>query len=561
MITTSDSLQFLATKQENEFNILYADPPYALGSSVIVRPDGKVDYHKASDFMSKWEMPTGDYWDKWFKEAHRVLKNGGWLIMFGIDRQLLLFKYYALLAGFEEQQSLYWYFISNFPKATDLSKMIDKIYPRLNMFDDFAKHFNEKFENSGIKRTNLYQHFQHYKNSESIMAQISNWKLGKNVPSKKDFEILKNLIGLDNRFDDLIERVEAEREVIGELKTNVKLYQDIGGGSESGNVDITTPSTDLAKKYDGYKYSISPLKQTNETIMIFKKPSKTGSVLHDTLAFENGDTTINVSALDIDGNRVGTSEILSAEYGSPSGSGIYAINKEKKEIEKTGAVNTDGRYPAQTFIDNQVAEIIDEQSDNLQSSNRNGLDIIESNVSTFGSSETRNTLRYNDIGGASKILHKCNYEQDDVTLYHYEPKVSGSERNAGLGGFDNSAITDKKGNGLGRVCSICGAKQLTPCDCENNEWVLPSNSKNNHPTLKPIELNYRILKLFKLPTDQKICYPFAGSGSEIIGGIKAGFENWVGCEINAEYVAIANARINYWKETMWEQQSLFDEVI
>jgi DNA modification methylase len=88
-----------------------------------------------------------------------------------------------------------------------------------------------------------------------------------------------------------------------------------------------------------------------------------------------------------------------------------------------------------------------------------------------------------------------------------------------------------------------------------------SPQKNNHPTLKPIELNYRILKLFKLPTDQKICYPFAGSGSEIIGGIKAGFENWVGCEINAEYVAIANARINYWKETMWEQQSLFDEVI
>ena len=46
--------------------------------------------------------------------------------MFGMDRQLLLFKYYANLAGFEEQQSLYWYFISNFPKATDLSKMIDK---------------------------------------------------------------------------------------------------------------------------------------------------------------------------------------------------------------------------------------------------------------------------------------------------------------------------------------------------------------------------------------------------------------------------------------------------
>ena len=38
----------------------------------------------------------------------------------------------------------------------------------------------------------------------------------------------------------------------------------------------------------------------------FKKPNKTGSVLHDTLAMENGDDTITCSALNIDGNRVGT---------------------------------------------------------------------------------------------------------------------------------------------------------------------------------------------------------------------------------------------------------------
>jgi DNA modification methylase len=475
MITTSDSLQFLTNKQEHEFNILYADPPYALGSSVIVRPDGKVDYHKASDFMSKWEMPTGDYWDKWFKEAHRVLKNGGWLIMFGIDRQLLLFKYYALLAGFEEQQSLYWYFISNFPKATDLSKMLDK--------------------NAGVDR-------------EAIAPS-------QNARPKS-------------------------------LKEN-SLYE---AGTVGKEFDITAPSTDLAKKYDGYKYSISPLKQTNETIMIFKKPSKTGSVLHDTLAFENGDTTINVSALDIDGNRVGISGIDTRSAGARTKTfgGDEAISGGEGSPEYIP--NTDGRYPAQTFIDNQVAEILDEQS---------GVSKGASTVNKYGSpsgsgiyawnntdekpSENIKLDGYDDIVGASKILHKCNYEQDDVTLYHYEPKVSGSERNAGLVGF-----VDKKLNDLEK---------------DKNAIVMNSNvvAKNFHPTLKPIELNYRILKLFKLPTDQKICYPFAGSGSEIIGGIKAGFENWVGCEINAEYVAIANARINYWKETMWEQQSLFDEVI
>jgi len=489
MITTSDSLQFLTTKQEHEFNILYADPPYALGSTVIVRPDGKVDYHKASDFMSKWEMPAGDYWEKWFKEAHRVLKNGGWLIMFGIDRQLLLFKYYALLAGFEEQQSLYWYFISNFPKATDLSKMLDK--------------------NAGVDR-------------EAI------------APSQ-------NARPKSLKEDNLYE-----------------------AGTVGKEFDITAPSTDLAKKYDGYKYSISPLKQTNETIMIFKKPSKTGSVLHDTLAFENGDTTINVSALDIDGNRVGTSGGGTiCNNRDENGNCLGHNNAGKTTVGETKHNDnyTDGRYPAQTFIDNQVAEILDEQS---------GVSVSKSFVGklhdirggNFGNNEVSDKMiqdseykgGYDDIGGASKILHKCNYEQDDVTLYHYEPKVSGSERNAGLVGFEEQEML----SGLDRT-------NRTIVRYDGSESLVArfgkSPQKNNHPTLKPIELNYRILKLFKLPTNQKICYPFAGSGSEIIGGIKAGFENWVGCEINAEYVAIANARINYWKETMWEQQSLFDEVI
>jgi DNA modification methylase len=488
MITTSDSLQFLTTKQEHEFNILYADPPYALGSSVIVRPDGKVDYHKASDFMSKWEMPTGDYWEKWFKEAHRVLKNGGWLIMFGIDRQLLLFKYYALLAGFEEQQSLYWYFISNFPKAADLSKALDK--------------------SVGAERTKKIEKVRNPKTTGG---------------------------GLDGTKGATRPYIEKA------IKENNGLYE----------IDDNNPVSDIAKKYDGYKYSISPLKQTNETIMIFKKPSKTGSVLHDTLAFENGDTTINVSALDIDGNRVKLGENekiprLNVPYEMKANNNFGGGDDGRLgEITLTGP---NGRYPAQTFIDNQVAEILDEQSGVSGGTERIGFP----GGTTFGGNEMKDITGqwYGDIGGASKILHKCNYEQDDVTLYHYEPKVSGSERNAGLGGFVDKqtwASQEKR-----------EANQFDIFESDGREKTI---NKNNHPTLKPIDLNYRILKLFKLPTDQKICYPFAGSGSEIIGGIKAGFENWVGCEINAEYVAIANARINYWKETMWEQQSLFDEVI
>lgn len=488
MIIQSDSLEFLKSIKDYENDIIYADPPYALGSEIIVRPDGKIDYKKASDFMNKWDMPSGEYWENWFKEAYRTLKHGGYLLMFGMDRQLLLFKYYAHLAGFQEQQSLYWYYISNFPKATDLSKQIDK--------------------NAGVER-----------------EKIGSYKIGGLSPDRPSF-------GANDR-------------------TNGQ-----GMGFRPGEIDITAPSTDLAKKYDGYKYSISPLKQTCETIMVFKKPNKTGSVLHDTLAMENGDNTITCSALNIDGNRVdfsknetdgrvGTDVKREDSKGLGDNKSLWGgndgINKIGVQMYKDG-----GRYPAQTFIDSQVAEKLDRQSGTIKStSNRkNKIGTVTDSPTSFGVANKEH--EYNDIGGCSKILHKCDYEQIDFDLFIYQPKVSIKERNAGLDNFNNSAITDRKGNGLGRVCNICGAKQLNPCDCENNSWVLPKNMKNNHPTLKPIALNEKILRLFKTPNNQKICYPFAGAGSEIIGGIKAGFDNWTACELNQDYVNIANARIEYW---------------
>jgi len=51
-VITSDSLEFLKTIKDYGSDIIFADPPYALGSEVIIRQDGKVDYAKANDFMN-----------------------------------------------------------------------------------------------------------------------------------------------------------------------------------------------------------------------------------------------------------------------------------------------------------------------------------------------------------------------------------------------------------------------------------------------------------------------------------------------------------------------------
>ena len=475
MIETKDSLEYLKQFNDYEFDINYSDPPYQLGSEVIVRKDGMVDYKKSVDFMNKWGGLSGDYWNAWFKEAYRTLKHGGYCIMFGMDRQLLLFKYYANLAGFEEQQSLYWYFISNFPKATDLSKQIDK--------------------NAG-----------------------------------------------------------AEREIVGQDKCGkTAMMGKMQENEVSGNIDITAPSTDLAKKYEGYKYSISPLKQTNETILIFRKPYKSGSCLHDTLAFENGDNECRCGALNIDGNRVGTESRVNQFAGNKNG---YTLGDDRDEKgsgfwkqDNQGETETTGRYPSQTLCDSNTAEVLDKQSGILKSGDRKEAPQKDDSINFCNTKMSYTPSCKGSIGGCSKILHKCNYEKEDYDIYNYQPKVSKSERNAGCDEFEEklSASSEFRPNHL--------EKALNGED--GNPYGRWKPLKNNHPTLKPIALNEKILKLFKTPNDDKIVYPFAGSGSEVIGGLKAGFTNWVGCEINPEYVEIAKARIEHWTKQD-NQLTMFD---
>lgn len=423
----SDGLEILKSLPNHSIDLIFTDPPYALGSDVIIRQDGKPDYKKAVDFMSKWNQPDGQFWEEWFKEANRVLKYGGHCLMFGLDRQLMLYKYYACFAGFIEKQSLYWYFISNFPKASDLSKNIDK--------------------NAG-----------------------------------------------------------AEREIIKKRKQKVGNNNNDIYSKYSGIADITTPATDLAKKYDGMKYSIAPLKQTNETIMVFQKPYKTGSCLHDTIALENGDNEITCGAVNVDGNRVAIDkndpnlrlnqrEKIANERTNPNG--IYGKFGSTKNPD-LGLHNSKGRYASQTFLSNGTKEILDKQS----GVSKGNLNLTKETkpkktVHTYqkGYKEIKGKIRgYGDTAGCSKVCHVVDYTTEDI--YIYCPKTSQKER----GTF------------------------------------------NNHPTVKPIALLRKILSYFKTPNKQIILDTFVGSGSIPISAIKEGYE-FIGVELDKDYYEIAKKRI------------------
>ncbi|WP_323585369.1 DNA methyltransferase [Aliarcobacter butzleri] len=441
-IENIDALERIKELPDNSQDIIFGDFPYALGSIVFIdKKDGKPKYKEAKDFQNKWNMPDHNFWEDFFIECYRVLKYGGRVLGFGIDRQLMLFNYYAVAAGLETQQSLYWYYLSNFPKSVDLSKQIDK-------------------------------------------------KLGKD---RKIVGTIKRWGGNANGG-----RANQKNNTYNPTKVGTLKYDN-----------LTLPESELAKKYEGYKYSIAPLKQVLETIMVFQKPLKTNTIIDDFILFSNGDNDISPSIWNIDNNRI---VALDDEYRnnfkfnySINSSNTLNLNFKKS----TSVANEDGRYPANLYICNNSAIKIDQQSGLLKSgSMKRGT--IRKNIigNTYNKMATHATLKEikGDIGGCSKILEKIDYLEEELELLIYNPKVSKKERYFGA---------------------------------ENN----------NHPTLKPIKLIKKIALLLKTPHEQNIFFPFAGVASEIIGFEQAGYNSmkFIATEINTHFCDIGNKRITIYK--------------
>jgi site-specific DNA-methyltransferase (cytosine-N4-specific) len=79
-----------------------------------------------------------------------------------------------------------------------------RIVSNAQNFDGLAEHIEAQREKAGMTRADFIPLLPHYKNGDSITAQLSNWERGKNIPTPQDWEILKDAIGVSETFDPLI---------------------------------------------------------------------------------------------------------------------------------------------------------------------------------------------------------------------------------------------------------------------------------------------------------------------------------------------------------------------
>lgn len=88
------------------------------------------------------------------------------------------------------------------------------------------------------------------------------------------------------------------------------------------------------------------------------------------------------------------------------------------------------------------------------------------------------------------------------------------------------------------MCKTCKKQVYPPFELKNHD----THEIIKHPTQKPLALSEKLIKSCKPVKDGIVLVPFVGSGTECVAGKKLGL-NYIGFEINPDYIKLAEARL------------------
>jgi site-specific DNA-methyltransferase (adenine-specific) len=270
-------------------------------------------------------------------------------------------------------------------------------------------------------------------------------------------------------------------------------------------------STEAARQWQGWGTALKP---ALEPITMARKPL-VGTVAANVLAHGTG-------ALNIDGCRVG------AEDGYTENAVTQGINTARTSyapagVRRTFAPSSQGRWPANLIHDggDEVVGLFPVTTSGGGNKSRKGTTEGGNCYGTYGAPPP-------DVRGADK---------GSAARFFYCAKASKRDRNEGCEHIDAKPYSHD-----GRETPIENAYQR--------------NASNSHPTVKPTDLMAYLCRLVT-PPGGTVLDPFMGSGSTGKAAIREGFR-FIGIEREAEYIAIANARISHELTQLGKQQDLFE---
>lgn len=350
-----DAMDRLKEIETNSVDSFVTDAPYGLGKEPTADEvlkmlsawleGGHYNVRSKSGFMGKeWDafVPQPAVW----REVYRVLKPGAHVVAFFGTRTYDLGVMAMRIAGFEVRDLVAWLYGTGFPKSHDVSKGIDKIVHRLGMFGPFAQHYAERRAAAGLTHNAICDAGRFYAEHNHGGASV-NWEQGHNVPTRAQWSVLQPLLGLSDEFLPLIERVEAEREKVGERDATLLAVAPGQDNDRSAtSLDITAPATDAAREWEGWGTALKP---AFEPIVLARKPLGTG----DIRVRENVEREIKsrgwkgeIKWLDESAGSATRPNNPKASLRTPSNAETSAVNADERQTTHTAppmAINSAGQ--------------------------------------------------------------------------------------------------------------------------------------------------------------------------------------------------------------------------
>jgi DNA modification methylase len=271
------------------------------------------------------------------------------------------------------------------------------------------------------------------------------------------------------------------------------------------------PKTDEAKQWQGWGTALKP---SQEFIAMARKPLD-GTVANNVLTWGTGGINIDAARVpmsDEDYEKLSSGVERIREKGGTMGNSW----KNSSDLSGANPVNPAGRWPA-NFIHDGSQEVLELFPDTKPS--KSGGVSYNKDTQHLSGKKLQPRTGHDDNGGSA-------------ARFFYVPKASKRDKEEGLDDFEEKV----------------GAKQFN----EGMEGQIRSNGtvikeatklRNPHPTIKPTELMKYLCRLVTQPGGI-VLDPFMGSGSTGKAAILEGF-HFIGCELDEEYLAIAEARIKH----------------
>ena len=258
----------------------------------------------------------------------------------------------------------------------------------------------------------------------------------------------------------------------------------------------------------GYPKHQSALKPALEPITMARKPAPRATLL-------------NIDACRV-GDEGGTRKVNPSKLPSVS---CYGNGLNGGAVEPIDA----GRYPANLIHDGSP-DVLTHFPDSAGS----GGSVPNVKISGYGDGVV-GTGSAEYLGG-ERIKVDCG--TGSAARFFYCAKASKRDRNEGLDHFPAVQTNFAAGTGLSK-------------NGDGSPRNQDPTAKNPHPTVKPTDLMRYLCRLVT-PPGGVIVDPFAGSGSTGKAAALEGFQ-FIGFELDPQYAAIANARIDAARASMTER--------